>query len=177
MADGPARLACRRTVELRRPRRRRPPIGGRLPGTGAVERRRRREDVVRPGEVAAIVPAAANRADGRHPTLEHLRGSRLLNGPAELRHALDAAAHALGFDAVGVVRPDGIPQARERLDRFLSDGWHGDMAYMGDRPERRADPCQLWPDVRSIIMLGMNYAPDEDPLDVLKRRDRVAISV
>src|ERR1700687_3119106 len=115
MVDGAARLACRRTVELRRPRRSRTPIGGRLPGTGAVARRRRREDVVRAGEVAAIVPTLADRADGRHSALEHLRGSRLLNDPAALRRALAEAAHALGFDAVGVVRPDGIPEARERL--------------------------------------------------------------
>jgi epoxyqueuosine reductase len=76
-----------------------------------------------------------------------------------------------------VIRPEGIPQARERLDRFLGDGCHGDMAYMADRPGRRADPRLLWSDVRSIIMLGVNYAPDEDPLDALKQRDHGAISV
>jgi epoxyqueuosine reductase len=129
------------------------------------------------GEVTTVVPPPADRGDGRHPALEHVRGSRLLNDSAELKRALAKAAHALGFDTVGVIPPDSIPQARERLDQFLHAGCHGDMAYLADRPARRADPRLLWPEVRSIIMLGMNYAPDEDPLEVLKRRDRGAISV
>ncbi len=76
-----------------------------------------------------------------------------------------------------MARPDSIPEAGERLDRFLNEDCHGDMAYLAARPERRADPRLLWPDVRSIIMLGVNYAPDKDPLDALKRRDRGAVSV
>ena len=39
-------------------------------------------------------------------------------------------------------------------------------------PERRVDPRGLWPDVRSVIMLGVNYGPDQDPLAILKQRTR-----
>jgi epoxyqueuosine reductase len=35
----------------------------------------------------------------------------------------------------------------------------------------------MWPEVRSIIMLGLNYGPDDDPLEILKASDRAAISV
>ena len=76
---------------------------------------------------------------------------------------------------VGIVRPDAVPDAAPRLARFVAEGGHGDMAWMAD-PRRRA-PRALWPDVRSIIMLGMNYVPGHDPLDVLAERDRGAISV
>jgi epoxyqueuosine reductase len=100
-----------------------------------------------------------------------------LSDPAELKRAFTEAARVLGFDTVGVVGPGGIPQARERLDRFLADGCQGDMAYMADRPERRADPRLLWSDVRSIIMLGVSYAAEEDPLDALKQRSCGAISI
>jgi epoxyqueuosine reductase len=70
-----------------------------------------------------------------------------------------------------------VPEAKARLDRFLADGAHGDMVWMASTVERRASPSVLWSDVRSVIMLGMNYGPDEDPLAILQRGDRAAISV
>jgi len=94
-----------------------------------------------------------------------------------LRAKLAEAAHAHGFDAVGVARPDAIPEAKARLARFLSEGAHGDMDYMERTAARRAEPCALWTEVRSIIMVGQNYGPGHDPLAVLSRRDRGAISV
>ncbi len=69
-----------------------------------------------------------------------------------------------------------MPEAKARLERFLADGAHGDMVWMATTAQRRASPLALWPDVRSVIMLGMNYGPDEDPLAILKRKDRAAIS-
>jgi epoxyqueuosine reductase len=51
------------------------------------------------------------------------------------------------------------------------------MDWLADRPERRADPRVLWPGVRSVIMLGVNYGPDENPLTILEQRTRGAISI
>jgi epoxyqueuosine reductase len=90
---------------------------------------------------------------------------------------LHEAARAQGFDAFGVVRPDSIPLAPPRLREFLASGAHGDMAWMATNVERRGDPRALWPDVRSIVVLGINYGPQEDPLAVLQYRSRGAISV
>jgi epoxyqueuosine reductase len=89
------------------------------------------------------------------------------------------AARQYGFDAVGIARPDSIPQAAERLRHFLAEGAHGDMDWMETTALRRESPGALWPQVRSIIMLGLNYGdgPDRDPLAILRRRDRGAISV
>jgi epoxyqueuosine reductase len=66
---------------------------------------------------------------------------------------------------------------KTRLDNFIAEGAHGDMDWLATTAERRASPSVLWPDVRSIIMLGLNYGPDTDPLAILKARDRAAISV
>src|SRR5262249_52269883 len=79
-----------------------------------------------------------------------------------------------GFDTVGIARPDSIPQAAERLRHFLAEGAHGDMDWMETTAVRRERPGALWPQVRSIIMLGLNYGdgPDSDPLAILRRRDR-----
>ena len=63
-----------------------------------------------------------------------------------------------------MTRPDAVPEAKARLERFLADGAHGDMVWMETTAERRGSPLALWPDVRSVIMLGLNYGPDEDPL-------------
>jgi epoxyqueuosine reductase len=76
-----------------------------------------------------------------------------------------------------VVRPDAIPLAAPRLREFLAAGAHGDMAWMAANAERRGDPRAIWPDVCSIVMLGINYGPDDDPLAVLKDRGSGAISV
>jgi epoxyqueuosine reductase len=97
--------------------------------------------------------------------------------PAALRHFLDADARRLGFDAVGVAPGEGDVTAGPRLEEFVTKGWHGTMGWMPETLERRRSARALWPAVRSIIVLGMNYGPDEDPLEILGRPDRGAISV
>ena len=88
-----------------------------------------------------------------------------------------AQAREHGFDAFGVTRPDAVPDAKSRLEQFLADGAHGDMDWMESTAERRGDPRTLWADVRSVVMLGVNYGPNADPLAILQHRERGAISV
>ena len=109
-----------------------------------------------------------------------LCGPRLLNSnlsPADLKRALASEAKSLGFDCIGVTAPDATGKAGEYFRAFLEAGGHGDMDWLAANPERRMDPRVLWPGVRSIVMLGVNYGPDENPLDILKARARGAISV
>jgi epoxyqueuosine reductase len=94
-----------------------------------------------------------------------------------LRQMIDREARLAGFDAVAVVSPDAIPLAPARLAEFVSDGFHGSMGWIEETMLRRASPRTLWPDVRSIIVLAMNYGPDHDPGEVLEKPDRGAISV
>jgi epoxyqueuosine reductase len=83
----------------------------------------------------------------------------------------------LGFDRIGVSGPDSIAEAGRHFLGFLQAGAHGDMDWLAANPERRTDPRGLWPDVRSVIMLGVNYGPEDDPLAILKERGKGAISV
>jgi epoxyqueuosine reductase len=94
-----------------------------------------------------------------------------------LKDALANEARALGFDCVGVTGPDAIADAGQHFRSFIDAGGHGEMDWLAANPERRADPRVLWPDVRSIIMLGVNYGPDDNPLAILAQRTRGAISV
>jgi len=96
---------------------------------------------------------------------------------AAFRARLESEARTLGFDALGITTSGAIPEAPARLKQFLDAGSHGEMGWLAALPERRSDPRMLWSGVRSIVMLGMNYGPDGDPLAILKRRKRGAISV
>jgi epoxyqueuosine reductase len=90
---------------------------------------------------------------------------------------LRARARSLGFDAFGVAAADARPDLPEKLGAALAAGWHGDMDWMATTAERRGAPAAMWPAARSVVMLGVNYGPDRDPLAVLGMRDRGAISV
>jgi len=86
-------------------------------------------------------------------------------------------AKALGFDLCRITRPDAIPEAKERLGEFIDAGRHGTMEWMAETRDRRGDPRTLWSDVRSIVVFGLNYGPDEDPREILTKPDKAAISV
>jgi epoxyqueuosine reductase len=78
---------------------------------------------------------------------------------------------------MAVSRPTIAAQTRAGLAEFLAQGLHGDMDWLAARPERRGDPRTLWPEVRAVVMLGVNYGPAHDPMAVLAQPDRGAISV
>ncbi|HEX4693250.1 tRNA epoxyqueuosine(34) reductase QueG [Sphingomonas sp.] len=90
---------------------------------------------------------------------------------------LKAEALRLGFAAAGIARADAAPLAGERLRQWLAEGAHGDMIWMEDRAHHRAAPAALWPEVKSVIALGMSYAPGRDPLALEGQGDRGRISV
>jgi epoxyqueuosine reductase len=94
-----------------------------------------------------------------------------------LKQAILASAHAHGFELCRVVTPESIPEAATRLRQWLAAGHHAGMGWMGDTPHRRESPRGLWPEVRSILMLGLNYGPDTDPMATLSQPDTGTISV
>ncbi|NKL08022.1 tRNA epoxyqueuosine(34) reductase QueG [Rhizobium leguminosarum] len=88
-----------------------------------------------------------------------------------------AESAAKGFDLCRITRPDAIPEAKERLGQFIDAGRHGTMDWMAETRERRGDPRTLWSEVRSVVVFGLNYAPEEDPRGILDKPDKAAISV
>lgn len=95
----------------------------------------------------------------------------------DVKNAIRARASEVGFAAVGFASAERDPARARDLDAFLDRGLHGDMAWMATTRARRADPTALWPDARTVIVLGANYGPDDDPLAVLSDRGAGAISV
>ena len=90
---------------------------------------------------------------------------------------LKAEAEAAGFTMCRICGPGDIPKVPERLGAFLEKGRHGQMGWLEDRASWRGDPEVLWPEARSIIMLGESYTPDHDPMAILGAPERAAISV
>ena len=89
---------------------------------------------------------------------------------------LRARASALGFDAFGIAPASARPDLENKLHTALARGWHGDMEWMAETAERRARPQNLWADVRSVIMVGINYGPRSDPLARLADKKLANIS-
>ncbi len=86
-------------------------------------------------------------------------------------------AAELGFVACGFAAVDAAPEAGVGLREWLGEGRHGGMAWMAARADERASPNGLWDGARSIIALGMSYAPASDPLALAGASERARISV
>ena len=95
----------------------------------------------------------------------------------DISRQIHEKAAELGFAAVGIARADAAPKAGVRLREWLADGAHGSMIWMEERAHHRESPAGLWPEVRSVISLGMSYAPGRDPLALEAATDRGRISV
>lgn len=86
-------------------------------------------------------------------------------------------ARTEGFATCAIAPASLAPACGERLQYWLSEGRHGDMIWMESRADQRAQPKILWPEVKNVIMLGMNYAPADDPMALCEQPDRARISV
>ena len=91
--------------------------------------------------------------------------------------AIRTRALALGFDAVGFAPAVLGERARSGLSEFLANGYHGDMGWLADREAVRVSPDALWPEARSVIVVGLNYGPDRDPMAIQNEHSRGAVSV
>ncbi len=103
----------------------------------------------------------------------------MVNGQAtfSLEDSLKAKARELGFVAVGITPATDNPVRAERLHEWLDAGFHGDMGWMQDRADVRQGPQSMWPAAKSVIALGMSYAPEIDPLAPEEMAREAKISV
>ncbi|HQS70106.1 MAG: tRNA epoxyqueuosine(34) reductase QueG [Novosphingobium sp. 28-62-57] len=102
----------------------------------------------------------------------------MVNGASgTLEDRLKAEAARLGFAACGIAPAADDPVRAERLEQWLGDQHHGTMEWMESRLHHRRGPQSLWPQARSVIALGMSYAPSTDPRALEAHPDRARISV
>lgn len=97
----------------------------------------------------------------RGETLEQNPGA----SPGITSNDIKRLAREAGFDLCGITTPEVIPEAKQAYERWLGKNFHGELDYMASDPQRRSDPSQLMPGIRSIIMLAVNYyQPDSETI-------------
>ena len=93
-----------------------------------------------------------------------------MSAQARLKQQICDAAKTHGFDACHIVSAESDAKAGKGLQDFIAAGHHGQMDWMESRMDERAAPQKLWPEAQSVIMLGVNYGPESDPLAALSRK-------
>ncbi len=93
------------------------------------------------------------------------------------REAIRAFGRGLGFDVVRFARAETSAETKDYFASFIAEGQHGDMAWLEANADRRVDPKVLWPEARTVIMVGLNYGPAEDPRATLAQPGAATVSV
>ena len=101
----------------------------------------------------------------------------LTSNKINLKQALIEKSKECGFDIIKITKPKVDQKNKDYFDKFILENFHGEMDWLENKKERRKSPKKLWSDVESIIMLGINYGPDHDPLENLKLTNTGNISV
>jgi len=97
--------------------------------------------------------------------------------PATLADRVKSLALDAGFTEARITRADEAWEAEDRLRAFVGEGRHGTMAWMEETLERRVRPTAMWPEAKSAVVVGLDYGPETDPLEILERKGEAAISV
>ena len=97
--------------------------------------------------------------------------------PSDLKARLISRAKEEGFDLTRICSPWDVPQVPQRLKEFLENGYQGQMNWLAERTNWRENPAALWPEARSVIMLGESYTPKENPLAALEHPEVGNVSV
>src|SRR4051812_5991507 len=97
--------------------------------------------------------------------------------PADPRDQIRDTALRIGFDAIGFCKADLGPDVRQHLMEFIRAGYYGDMGWLAAKSEQRSQPRRLWPEARTVIVVGLSYAPKDDPLALTTQPHKGAISV
>ena len=83
----------------------------------------------------------------------------------------------LGFEEFGITDLENFEFNSARIKEFIKNNYHGEMCWLKDKLEIRSDPKNIWNDAKSAIVLGINYGPESNPLNDLKKITRGYISI
>jgi epoxyqueuosine reductase len=94
-----------------------------------------------------------------------------------LHEQIKSKALELEFDAIGFCEADLPESVTKHLHEFIDKGRHGSMNWLAETSYRRSNPKNMWQSAMTAIVLGCNYGPEENPLEVLNNKNIGNISV
>ena len=100
-----------------------------------------------------------------------------LTSNKKLKNLIQEKSKYFGFDVMKVTDPKINKKDNIYMKEFLVKNYHGDMDWLKKNTERRMSPKKLWKDTKSIIILGVNYGPDHNPMNNLNSKEIGNISV
>jgi len=63
----------------------------------------------------------------------------------------------LGFEILAIIKPPDLGFRKSYLIQWISSRFHGEMDYMARNLEKRLSPEKLYPEVKSILIVGVPY--------------------
>jgi len=100
-----------------------------------------------------------------------------MGADTDIRTQIEVKARELGFDQFGITKAETNDSVIEGFRNFIKFERHASLSWLADRMHQREHPQHLWPEARSVIMLGVNYGPKEDPRLLLDQKNMANISV
>jgi epoxyqueuosine reductase len=76
---------------------------------------------------------------------------------SDLSASIKARAYSEGFHKVGIVKAEALKEEESLLNEWLERGYHADMKWMLSDPEKRANPLEIFPEAKSVIVVAENY--------------------
>ena len=89
-----------------------------------------------------------------------------------LKKKINNKIFELGFDVIGYTQPIVDTKTKMEYREFLKNKFHGQMGWLENHYEKKINPKKVWSEVKTIIVIGLNYAPRFNPLlkNVLKKK-------
>ncbi|MFI5453215.1 tRNA epoxyqueuosine(34) reductase QueG [Pedobacter sp. UC225_61] len=89
----------------------------------------------------------------------------MYNNSAKYSQMIKAEALRLGFMACGIAKAEFLEEEAPRLETWLRNNYHGEMAYMENHFDKRLNPTLLVDDAKSVVSLTLNYFTEDKQLD------------
>ena len=90
----------------------------------------------------------------------------MLDKKSHYSESIKSKAKDLGFLSCGISKADFLEEEAPRLEQWLNQNHHGEMAYMANHFDKRLDPRVLVPGAKSVVSLLLNYHSKEKQTDV-----------